>query len=82
VKLSGTMPDVTPAQTAAVAGWVGSQAVAYGWLDIRYQQVVLSAGGTVLFAAWKIADAVIRNGRARALAANPGLTTVVPPAAK
>jgi hypothetical protein len=74
MKVSGTMPDVTPAQLVAVVGWIVSQAVAYGWLDTRYSQIVLSAGSTILFAAWKLADAVIRNGRAKALAANPTLT--------
>ena len=68
MKFSGTMPDVTPAQAAAVVAWVVSQAVAYGWLDVRYQQVVLSAGASLLFGVWKIADAIIRNGRAKALA--------------
>ena len=73
MKLSGKMPDVTPAQLVAALGWVVSQAVAFGWLDTMKSQLVLSAGSTVIFAAWKIADAVIRNGRAKAVAANPAL---------
>jgi hypothetical protein len=79
VKLSGRMPDITPAQLTAVLGWAVSQAVAYGWLDTRFSQVVLSAGSTILFAAWKLADAIIRNGRAKAVAANPALATPTPP---
>ena len=75
MKVSGNMPDVTPAQLVAALGWVVSQAVAFGWLDTMKSQLVLSAGSTVIFAAWKIADAVIRNGRAKAVAANPALTT-------
>ena len=67
MKLSGTMPDVTPAQGVALLTWVVSQAVAYGWLDTRYSQIVLSVGATVIVAAWKIADAIIRNGRSRIL---------------
>jgi hypothetical protein len=82
VKISGTMPDVTPVQTAAVAGWIAAQLVAYGVLDVRYQQVVVSAGATLLASAWKIADAVIRSGRAKAVAANPALGNAVSPAAK
>lgn len=78
MKLSGRMPDVTPAQITALLGWIVSQAVAYGWLDTRYSQVVLSAGSTILFAAWKIADALIRNGRAKAVAANPSLVGPAP----
>jgi hypothetical protein len=69
------MPDVTPAQVTAFLSWIVSQAVAWGWLDTRYSQIVLSAGSTILFAAWKIADALIRNGRAKAVAANPALVT-------
>jgi len=75
MKLSGRMPDVTPAQITALIAWIVSQAVAYGWLDARDSQLVLSAGATILFAAWKLADALIRNGRAKAVAANPALTT-------
>ena len=78
MKVSGRMPDVTPAQLVAALGWVVSQAVAFGWLDTMKSQLVLSAGSTVIFAAWKIADAVIRSGRAKAVAANPALAT--PPA--
>jgi hypothetical protein len=75
MKLSGKMPDVTLAQVLAVFGWVIAQAVAFGVLDSVKSQLVLSAGGTIIAAAWKLADALIRNGRAKAVAANPGLTT-------
>lgn len=79
MKVSGAMPDLTPAQITAFLSWIVSQAVAWGWLDTRYSQIVLSAGSTILFAAWKIADALIRNGRAKAVAANPSLVTSPPP---
>lgn len=79
MKLSGKMPDVTPVQAAALVGWVVSQAVAFGWLDTRYSQIVVSAGSTVLFGTWKLADALIRNGRAKAVAANPTLVAPAPP---
>jgi hypothetical protein len=68
MKLSGTMPDVTPAQLVAALTWVVAQAVAFGYLDTQRSQLVLSVGSTVIAAAWKIADAIIRNGRAKALA--------------
>jgi hypothetical protein len=71
MKVSGTMPDLTPAQLVAALTWIVSQAVAFGWLDTRYSQIILSVGSTVIVAAWKIADAIIRNGRASAVAANP-----------
>ena len=73
MNVTGKMPDVTPAQLGAVVGWIVSQFVAYGWLDTRYSQIVVSVGATVLFVGWKIADAMIRNGRAKAVAANPDL---------
>lgn len=79
MKVSGAMPDVTPAQTVAVVSWIVAQAVAFGYLDIRYQQVAVSAGATVLAAVWKLADAWIRNGRAHAVAANPSLVVPVAP---
>lgn len=70
MKRSGiSMPDVTPAQLLAVAGWVAAQAVAYGWLTTEQSQLVLSAGSTIVAAAWKIADAFIRTGRNQARAA-------------
>jgi len=75
MKLSGKMPDVTLAQTLAVFGWIIAQAVAFGWLDTVKSQLVLSAGATIIGAAWKLADALIRNGRAHAVAVNPALTT-------
>ena len=75
MKLSGRMPDVTLAQALAVFGWIIAQAVAFGWLDTVKSQLVLSAGATIIGAAWKLADALIRNGRAHAVAANPALTT-------
>lgn len=75
MKVSGTMPDVTPAQVLAFVQWIVSQAVAYGWLDTRFSQVVLSAASTIVAFGWTWADAHIRHGRAQALAANPGLTT-------
>jgi hypothetical protein len=73
MKVSGVMPDVTLAQATSIVGWVVAQAVAYGWLDTRYSQVAVSAGATLLVVAWHFADALIRNGRAKAVAANPAL---------
>ena len=63
------MPDITPAQIAAFAAWVVSQAVAWGWISNDQGQILLSAGATVLAAAWKIADAFLRGRRVTALAA-------------
>lgn len=75
MKLSGRMPDVTLAQVLAFFSWVVAQFVAYGVLDSVRSQLVLSAGSTVIATAWKFSDAWIRTGRAKALAANPALTT-------
>lgn len=65
-------PDITPAQITAAVGWAVAQAVAYGWLSSGQSQLVLSAGSTVLAAAWKIADAHLRGKRAIAMAASGG----------
>lgn len=66
--LRGRTPDITPAQIAAVVGWIVAQLVAYNVLDARYQQLAFSVGATVLAAAWKIADAHLRGKRALAQA--------------
>lgn len=71
--LTGKMPDITPAQLVAALTWIVAQAVAFGYLDTQRSQLVLSVGSTVIAAAWKIADAIIRNGRAKAVAANPSI---------
>lgn len=66
--LTGPTPSVTPVQGLAFLQWIVSQAVAYGYLDTRFSQVVLSAASTILAFGWTWADAHIRHGRARALA--------------
>lgn len=70
-------PNVTQAQALAVAGWIIAQAVSYGVLSVKWESLALSITATVVAAAWKIADAVIRNGRSRALA--PAPVVVSPP---
>lgn len=69
--LSGSTPDITPAQIAAAVGWVVAQLVAWGYIDQAQAQLAVSLGATVLAAAWKIADAWLRGRRAHALASNP-----------
>ena len=73
--VTGRTPDLTPAQLVAAFTWLVSQAVAYGWLDTRFSQIVLSAGSTLIALGWQFADAHIRHGRAKAL------TPVSPPPA-
>lgn len=69
---TGKMPNITPAQATAFAAWIVAQAVAYGWLTSEQSQLVLSAGATIVAAAWKLADAFLRAGRVKAVAiANP-----------
>lgn len=60
----GKTPDITSAQALAVATWVATQAVAWGWISNDQGQVLLSAGATIVAAAWKIADAFLRGKRA------------------
>jgi hypothetical protein len=74
--MTSKLPSITLAQATAVFGWIVAQAVAYGWLDSLKSQLALSAGSTILAAAWKFADAWIRssrnNVRAASIAAGKG----------
>jgi len=63
------MPDITLAQLTAAAGWIVAQAVSLGIMDDELAKVVLSTAVTVIGAAWFIADAWIRHGRAKIAAA-------------
>jgi len=71
LKKPGNMPDITQAQILAVIGWIAAQAVAYGWISNEQSSLAISAGATVVAAAWKIADSYLRANRAKAVAANP-----------
>ena len=66
---TGKTPSITTAQILAVVGWVGAQAVAFGWITDSQQQVLISGGATIVAAAWKIADAFLRGKRAAAMLA-------------
>jgi hypothetical protein len=68
----GKHPDVTTAQLLAVAGWIAAQAVAYGWLSTEQSQTLLSGGATIVAAAWKIADSLLRGKRNEVEAAKAG----------
>lgn len=61
------MPDITLAQLTAALAWIVAQAVATGLVDNDQAQLILQVGSTGLSAVWVIADAIIRNGRSRAL---------------
>jgi hypothetical protein len=76
MKLSGTMPDITLVQLTAAIGWVAAQAVLIGLIDNNQEQLLVMIGSTVVAAAWKIADAIIRQGRAKAVAAKAVPPTV------
>ena len=81
MRLSGTMPDITPAQVLSVLTFVVAQVVAWGWIDNATGQRLVSVGGILVPAVWQIVDAHIRGNRAKAIAANPALanlTTVQP----
>lgn len=70
----GKTPVVTQAQIAAVITFIVTQIVAFGWVDNDQAQVLISAGGTLVAVAWKLADAFLRGSRAKA-AATQGLFT-------
>lgn len=59
-------PDVTLAQLLAAFTWIVAQAVTIGFVDNNQSALILQVGTTGLSAVWVIADAIIRNGRARA----------------
>lgn len=76
------LPNITQAQILALITFVAGQAVAYGLLDTAKEQLVVSIGSIVVAAVWKIADAVIRNGRAQIAAAQintGGVQPIEPP---
>lgn len=62
-------PDVTLAQILAAFSWAVGQLVVMGVVDNETSKVVLSVGLTGIAAAWKIADSIIRQGRAKVVAA-------------
>lgn len=71
------LKKITLAQLLAVIGWAGAQAVAFGLLDGKKEQIIMSAGATILAAVWKAADAWIHTTaiKAAALAANVNAAT-------
>lgn len=72
----GQMPSVTPAQVGALLTLIVSQAIAWGWIANDDGQKIVSIGGIVVAAVWKIADAFLRSQRAKAVAANPAAFNV------
>jgi hypothetical protein len=62
-------PDITQAQIVSAVGWILGQAVATGLIDNDTSQWVLQAAVSVIAAGWIIADAIIRQGRAKAAGA-------------
>lgn len=61
------LPDITLAQVAAAITWIAGQVVIMGVADENTTKAVLSIALTVLSATWMVGDAIIRNGRSRAL---------------
>lgn len=60
-------PNITPAQILGLVTALGGQAVAFGLLDGQQEQLVVSAVTAAVGIAVKLADAIIRHGRSRAL---------------
>lgn len=60
-------PDLTQAQLLAAFSWVVAQLVVMGVVDNNTSALVLQVGSTAISGVWVIADALIRNGRSRAL---------------
>ena len=75
MKITGSTPDVTPAQIAALVTFVVGQLVEFGWVDGSKSQTLVSVGSTLVALVWKLADAYLRGQRAHAVAANPSLSS-------
>lgn len=63
------LPDVTLAQLLAAFTWIVGTLVNMGVTDNETSKVIIEIGVTVIAAAWKVGDAIIRNGRAQIAAA-------------
>lgn len=75
---TGKTPSITPAQIGALLTFVIGQAVAFGLLNQAREQTYVSVGSIVIAAAWKIADALLRGARAKAVVSSTA--PVGPPA--
>jgi len=77
------LPNVTQAQLLALLTFIGGQAVSAGLIDNNREKLLISIGSIVVAAAWKIADAIIRNGRAQIgaaqIASGDGPQPIEPP---
>lgn len=71
------LPDITLAQIVAAVTWVAGQAIIMGVADEQTTKAVLSIALTVVSAAWMVGDAIIRNGRSRALQPTQGIDTKI-----
>jgi hypothetical protein len=60
-------PSVTPAQILGLITAFGGLAVAYGLIGNHTEQLVVAAVAAAVGIAFKLADAIIRHGRSRAL---------------
>lgn len=77
--LNGNTPDLTPAQLVAVLVGVCAQLVNFGLLSGKTEHLIVGLAGIVVPFAWIVADAIIRNGRSRALTPTASATVQVTP---
>lgn len=59
-----TTPDVTPAQILSVVTFVVTLAVGNLWIDSHTGKLITDLAAVIVPAAWMVADAIIRHGRA------------------
>lgn len=67
------MPDITPAQIFALLTFIITQIVAWGFVSNDAGQRLISAGGIIIPAVWKIVDAYLRAQRVKAVHPAPTL---------
>lgn len=71
-------PDITPAQAVAVAVALVTELTSTAVIDGRLSQLLIGLAGILIPFAWIVADAIIRHGRSRLLAAGAPLPVAVP----
>jgi hypothetical protein len=67
--LNGKTPDITPAQVLSVLATLVGLLVSNTVIDSKTAKLITDLAAIIVPAAWMLADAHIRNGRAKALLA-------------
>lgn len=77
--MPSNMPDITPAQVAAVIASVAGELLNAAFISSRIDHLVVGLAAILVPFAWIIGDAIIRHGRSRALTPTASATVQVKP---